>query len=177
MSNEMKQSIAPRTYSPILVIGVGNRVRQDDAAGLVLAEYIRRRNIPGVCVVEHNGEGTSLMDTWRGAHAVIVCDAVRSGDLPGTAYRLDVSETRVSRGFFRYSSHSFGVAEAVQLAQFLGDLPPYFVIFGIEGKEFGYGVSLSEEVADAVEEVAGRITAEIEAIRSRSEFQGASTAA
>ena len=54
-----------------LLIGVGNEFRNDDALGILVAREIRRRNVPGVTVVERSGEGTALMDAWAGAELVI----------------------------------------------------------------------------------------------------------
>ena len=59
----------------LLVIGVGNPYRNDDAVGLVVARRIRDLNLQGVTVIEANGEGASLMEAWQGADSVILIDA------------------------------------------------------------------------------------------------------
>ncbi|HEX2522283.1 MAG TPA: hydrogenase maturation protease, partial [Terriglobia bacterium] len=60
-----------------------------------------------------------------------------------------------------YSSHGFGVAEAVALAQSLNQLPHRIVIFGIEGKNFAVGAPLSPEVEAALNTLAEHIRAEV----------------
>ncbi len=47
---------------PILLIGVGNQFREDDAVGLKIARQIGDMNLPSVIVCEESGEGASLME-------------------------------------------------------------------------------------------------------------------
>jgi hydrogenase maturation protease len=65
------------------------------------------------------------------------------------------------RADFHYSTHAFSVAEAVELARALGELPPKLVLYGIEGKNFDCGIGLSSEVEKATEEIVRRIEDEL----------------
>jgi hydrogenase maturation protease len=140
-----------------LVIGIGNPYCGDDAVGIVVARRIKARNPAGVRVVEENGEGAALLDAWQDAPKVIILDAARSGAAPGTVHRFNAHAGRLPSRFFYYSTHAFGVAEAVELARALGGLPPRLIIYGIEGKDFTAGEGLSPEVARAAQEVAQRV--------------------
>jgi hydrogenase maturation protease len=62
--------------------------------------------------------------------------------------------------FSRSSTHSFGVAEAVELARALGRPPARVVVFGIEGRDFTPGEGLSPDVGAAVDEVVRRVAEE-----------------
>ena len=147
-----------------LVIGVGNEYRGDDAVGLLVARRVREL-APGLArILEQSGEGAALMEAWRGATAVIICDAVCSGAEPGTVHRLDAAEREVPRQFFNYSTHAFSVAEAVEMARVLGELPARLRIYGIEGAEWDAGAPLSVPVRRAVEQVAGEIADLLRAI-------------
>jgi hydrogenase maturation protease len=149
-----------------LLIGVGNEFRNDDALGILVAREIRRRNPAGVTVVERSGEGTALMDTWAGAEVVIVVDAIISGKAPGVIHRLDAARDEIPRGFFHYSSHAFGVAEAVGMARALNLLPSHVIIYGIEGKEFGEGVGLSDQVVKNIPELITMIEEDLHAFHA-----------
>jgi hydrogenase maturation protease len=59
---------------PILVIGVGNEFRTDDGLGILAAREIRRRTYPGVEVLEAGGEGTALLESWKGYDHVLIVD-------------------------------------------------------------------------------------------------------
>jgi hydrogenase maturation protease len=137
-------------HSHLLIVGIGNPFRSDDAAGIVLSRLLRDCVPPGVRVIEETGEGAALLDAWRGATAVILVDAVQSGAAPGTFHRLDLRAQEIPHQFFRYSTHAFGVAEAVELARALNRLPPRLIFHGIEGKQFASGEGLSPEVERAL---------------------------
>ena len=149
-----------------LLIGVGNEFRNDDALGILVAREIRRRNVPGVTVVERSGEGTALMDAWAGAELVIVVDSIFSGKAPGAIHRLDAARDEIPRGFFHYSSHAFGVAEAVGMARELNILPARVIIYGIEGKEFGEGVGLSDQVVKNIPQLIAMIEDDLHAVHA-----------
>jgi hydrogenase maturation protease len=146
----------------MLVIGIGNPYRGDDAVGLVVAQRVRERALSGVTVLECLGEGTTLMEAWNGADAVIVVDAVKAHTAPGSIYRLDARQKPIPADFFHYSTHAFSVAEAIELARALDQLPRWLVVYGIEGRDFGAGGEMSSEVAGAAQEVAERILKDID---------------
>lgn len=144
-----------------VVIGVGNAYRHDDAVGLVVVRQLQPATHDQYRVLELSGEGTSLMDAWANADAAVVVDATSSGAKPGTIIRLDVAATAVRSSLFRYSSHAFGLAEAIELARALGQLPRRLLVFGIEGADFTMGEGLSPEVNAAVPTVVAAITDEM----------------
>jgi hydrogenase maturation protease len=154
------------TAPDTLIIGLGNEFRGDDGVGRVVARRLREAAMPGVTVREESGEGAALMDAWKDAAAVILVDAVQSGAAPGTIHRLDATHTPVPSRFFHYSTHAFSVAEAVELARALDQLPPRLILYGIEGGNFAAGEELSPEVAAAMDELLPRITQEIQSVNA-----------
>lgn len=145
----------------IIVIGVGNEYRSDDGAGIAVARRLRERFPTGATVLEERGEGAALIEAWRGATWVLLVDAVRSGAPPGTIHRLDAHAEPLPAGFFHYSTHAFSVAEAVELARSLGQLPPHVLVYGIEGEHFDLGVGLSVAVEAAVAAVVEQAAEEV----------------
>ena len=143
-----------------LVIGVGNAYRSDDGVGIHVIRRLKEMNIAGLTLVESAGEGAALMATWKGADAVILVDAVRSSGSPGLIHRLDAYDRNIPSDFFHYSTHAFSVAEAVELARALGELPSRFVIYGIEGVDFSAGTTLSPQVAHAADQVVRNVPGE-----------------
>jgi len=116
-------------------------------------------------VRELSGEGAALIEAWQGADTVFLFDAVFTGKKPaGTLYRLDAGAETIPADFFHYSTHRFGLAEAVELARELGQLPPRLVIFGIEGENFDYGAKLSPAVEKTIQEVVNNIILEIKSV-------------
>jgi hydrogenase maturation protease len=101
------------------------------------------------------------MEAWAAAQQVIIIDATASGAAPGTIHRLDAQAQPIPAEFFHYSTHDFGVAEAIEMARVLGRLPASLIIYGIEGSTFDFGAELTPAVAQAVPEVVQRIQQEI----------------
>ena len=145
----------------IVVIGVGNDFRRDDGAGRIVARKVKDTAGKDVRVIEASGEGAALMEVWRGAECALIIDASQSGAAPGTIRRLDARAQTIPREFFHYSTHAFSVAEAVELARALDQLPPRLILYAIEGKDFSSGEGLSAEVFAAVEAVAHRVNEEL----------------
>ncbi len=143
-----------------LIIGVGNRFRGDDAAGPAVAEQLRSS---GMDAVEYAGDGTRLMALWEDAERVVVVDAMRGPDPPGTIRRFNAVRERLDETPFAQFSHEIGVAEGVELARTLGRLPSRLTVYGIQGRSFELGEALSPEVTRAVQEAARRITDEMQA--------------
>jgi len=140
-----------------LIIGVGNLYRSDDAVGILIARKLQDIVPDRVSIKELSGEGTSLMDSWQKHDRVYVVDAVSSGASPGIIHRMDASKEPIPSKFFSCSTHDFGVAEAIEMARTLDQLPIHLQLFGIEGKNFQPGEKLSAEVEQAMELVADEI--------------------
>ena len=157
----MSTSQPTQKSPPIFVIGVGNLYRGDDAVGRIVAQCLKREATDRVTIIEKDCDGAALMECWEGADMVILIDAVHSGALPGTIYRLDAQAQPIPATYFHYSSHAFGVAEAVELSRTLNQLPPRFIIYGIEGKYFEPGDGLTGEVTKAAQDVLEQIQKDI----------------
>lgn len=142
-----------RLSQGILIIGIGNDYRSDDAAGLIVARVLQAKKNRHMTITEHSGEGTTLLEAWRGWERVILVDAVCSGAPPGTIHRFDASAGALPARLFSASSHAFGVAQGIELARALGQLPRQVLLYGIEGQHFAAGVGLSPAVQQTINAV------------------------
>ncbi len=141
-----------------LLIGVGNPWRRDDGVGPLVAGRLAAMGLPEVTVTEASGEGAALIEAMAAAEQVWLVDAVASGAPAGTVHRIDAGAAAVPRGFFNYSTHAFSVAEAIELARALGQLPAACVLYGIEGEDFSSGHGLTAPVAAAAETVVAELS-------------------
>lgn len=145
-----------------VVIGIGNPYRHDDAAGLEVARLVEASAVPGVSVVEHDGEPAGLLDLWADADIAYLVDALRADGPAGTVHTFELVANGVlpdRRG--RDSTHALALGDAIDLARVLDRLPDHLVVLGIEGTNFEAGVGLGPEVSAAVVEVADRIVADL----------------
>jgi hydrogenase maturation protease len=144
----------------MLVAGLGNRLRGDDAAGLEAARIVAER-ATDVLVVEHEREPTDLIELWDGARVAIVIDALE-GNEPGRVRRFEAVRDELPRRLSTSAStHALELAEVVELARSLDRLPDRLVVLGIEGERFETGAGLSPPVERAVEEAAELALAEL----------------
>jgi hydrogenase maturation protease len=151
-----------------VVIGIGNRLRGDDAAGVVAAEQLRPRVPEGVEVVSCDEEPSRLMEAWQGAESVLLVDTVSSGASPGTLHRFDAGDEAVPARTFRSSTHAIGIADTIELARALGRLPRRVRIYGIEAGGFETGCSLTPAVESAVVLLVKNVLADLEEERCTS---------
>jgi hydrogenase maturation protease len=147
--------------SPTLIIGVGNAYRSDDAVGLVAVQTLKAKNLPDTLCLESDGDGTTLIDTWSNTDRVILIDAISSSTQPGTIHHFDALAQPLPASASFSSTHAFGIAEAIQLARILDQLPTSLTIYGIEGKHFAAGTQLSPEVEQAMQKVVELVIQEI----------------
>lgn len=145
-------------------------MRKDDGAGRYIVRQLRSKFdfVSNASFAEAHGEGSSLMEMWQGFDKAVIFDAVRRGSEPGKCYHLQADSDNIPTDFFKYSSHAFSLAEAVELARVLDKLPGSLEIFGVEGEDFSHGEGLSSQVLQACDELINDFTkqAKIQLCRS-----------
>src|SRR5579859_3929386 len=113
----------------MLVIGIGNSYRNDDGVGPAVLALLRTMQLPGVRLLECDGDCSALLAAWQGADAVVLVDAVSSSASPGTIYRFDLLAQELPRDLSFHSTHAFGVAEALALGRVLEQLPASLTLY------------------------------------------------
>ena len=146
------------------MIGVGNELRGDDAAGIAVAR--RLREATDLDVRELQRESTGLLDAWQDRDAVVLVDTMRSGAEPGSIRRMDATETPLPSDLGgSTSTHAVGLAETLELARTLGRLPGRVVVYAIEGRRFEAGAPMSDAVRSGIDELAARVLGEARTAR------------
>jgi len=97
---------------------------------------------------------------------VYLIDAVCSGGTPGTVYRFDAAEPLTAR-FWHRGTHTFSLADVIELGRALSRLPGRLSGYGIEGGTFEPGAPLSAEVEAAVQAVTAALLRELRESSSR----------
>ena len=140
----------------ILVVGIGNEYRNDDAIGVVVVRSLKK-NLPCTKIIETTGDNLNLIDIWKDPKVVILVDAVSSKSKPGTIFRYNALTEPIPTLISFHSTHVFSIAETIELGRTLHQLPPNLLLFGIEGKNFASGTSISPEVENAIPKVVEEI--------------------
>jgi len=147
----------------IKVIGIGQSLRGDDAAGLAAVLLWRQRypataERPDVQVELAELPGIGLLSLLEGSRVAILVDAIRSDAKPGTIHILSEDQLETFRPEAG-SAHGWGVAETLSLGRKLRltSLPMKLILIGIEAGQLNMGGLLSSEVEAALPEVARQI--------------------
>jgi hydrogenase maturation protease len=145
----------------LLIIGIGNPDCGDDAIGPLVARLLLGRVPPGVTLLERAGDMLGLIEDWTGCQGVVLIDAAAAITTPGSFHRIDLLREPLPVGLSLASTHGFGVADAIELARALGQLPERLIVYAVEGCRFEPGAPQSPEVVAAAESVAARVVLEL----------------
>ncbi|EST36453.1 hydrogenase maturation protease [Streptomyces roseochromogenus] len=145
----------------VVVIGVGNPLRGDDGAGPAVVEALRGRVPDDTVLTVSDGEPARMLDLWRGADTVVVVEALRTrSGRPGELHTLTPEEV-AGHPAGTASTHAFGLAECLALAEALGRLPQKLVVHAVEVADVALGAGLSEAVRSALPELTDRVAARV----------------
>ncbi len=145
-----------------LVIGCGNLLRGDDAAGPVLVRRMLDRGLPeGVEVADGGTSGMDVAFRMRGAGHVVLVDASTTGGEPGTLYRLDGADVEELPPLEGINLHSFRWDHALAFGHWLlkDDYPQRVTVYLIEAGGFEFGAPLTPAVDAALDRLADHLTA------------------
>jgi len=137
----------------ILIAGIGNPLRQDDAFGIELCKILQDANpwLESVSIEEFGIGGIHWVQHLSyGFDILILLDAVHWGGKPGNLSIKEIevkkleSLSKEERMNFLADMHYANAHRALMLAQALGDLPPKIFVLGCEAElfdDFAIGMS------------------------------------
>lgn len=160
----------------ILIAGVGNELRQDDAFGLLVARALLKEKMwpSHVKVVEFGIGGIHLVQELYAQYDILVIlDAVAWGGKPGELFFRSASTSDINelpkdeKRNFLADMHYTNPVRALMLARAVNVLPPEVYILGCEAKhteDFAIGISEEVECAipKAIEKLSHWVTTKIE---------------
>ncbi|TRZ96210.1 MAG: hydrogenase maturation protease [Dehalococcoidia bacterium] len=146
----------------VTVLCIGNLLLKDEGVGIHLVGKLAS-NIDDVNVNIIDG-GTSpdiLSLVEDSVDKLIIVDAVKAGDKPGTIYRFSINDLDIDSEK-PASLHEVGVLEGLRMMALLNRQPKSTVIIGIEPKTIDYGLELSPEVEEKLPEIVKLVLREVE---------------
>lgn len=144
----------------ILIAGVGNELRMDDAFGVLLAKkLLDEASLPGsVKVMEVGSGGISLVQELHDRYDILlILDVVLWGGEPGTVYlkEIEVKDVRQlpaeEQNEFFADMHYISPVRALMMAKAMDVIPRHVLFLGCESSEHEeIGIGLSAAVSDAM---------------------------
>lgn len=130
-----------------LILGIGNILLRDEGVGVRAIEALSAQALPaGTLALDGGTSGADLVDEIADRDRLIVIDAVKTDQPPGTILRFGPAELE-AKADHMVSLHEFGLVETLTAARCLGCAPKEVVIFGVAPKDISPGLSLSAEIA------------------------------
>ncbi len=141
-----------------LILGIGNLLLGDEGVGVHIARTLLGQQLPeNIVVVE---AGTAFLDALpeiEKADRIIIVDAMKAGEAPGTVYRVPFEECVIPESIA--SLHEFDMSRILYMVD--RKTPPEVVVFGVEPETIDWGTELSPAVQGAVSAVLTAIWDEI----------------
>jgi hydrogenase maturation protease len=133
----------------ITVLGVGNILFMDEGIGVRVVEALEAQfTFPeNVKLVDGGVLGMNLLSVISDADHLIVVDAVKNGEKPGSLYRLEDKEIP-QRILAKNSLHQIDLLESLTLCQVFEKVPET-VILGVEPENIE---TLCIELTDTIKE-------------------------
>lgn len=149
----------------ILVLGIGQSLRGDDASGLEAVQLWQQTHpwtAARVRVVRSEFPGLGLLELLDGMDAAVIVDAVLSRGPAGTVIRLCTEELACFKSEAGFS-HGWGVAETLGLGISIkpGLTNCRITLIGVVGVNFGIGMGLSPAVRAALPKAGQMIEKEL----------------
>lgn len=139
----------------VLVLGLGNRLLSDDAAGPLTVDRLASVAALGHEVQLRDGGtiGLSLLPEIEEAAAVVAIDAARFGSTPGTVRVFEGAAMDAQLQGRKRSAHEVALADLMAAAALNGRLPAFRALVAVEPGSTQLGLDPSAEVARAIPEL------------------------
>lgn len=135
----------------VLILGIGNILMSDDGIGVYIVNHIAESGIKLPAHVELLDGGTAGLDLvpyLQGFDRIIIVDALRVDDKPGSVYRFPATLSRANSS--RMSLHELGVAEIVRHLSLTGENPEVEIVGIVPEDITTFDITISASVLESV---------------------------
>jgi hydrogenase maturation protease len=147
----------------ITVLGIGNILLTDEGFGVrVVEKLFDEYEFPeNVSLVDGGVLGINLLGVIAEAKHLIVVDAVKNKQPPGTLYRLEKDELP-ERILLKNSLHQTDFLETLTLCQAIDKVPETTVVLGVEPEDIlTHSVDMTPTIAARVDEMMDLVIREL----------------
>ena len=145
-----------------VVLGIGNTILTDEAAGVRVVEALERGYaLPAnVLAIDGGTSGMEMIEDLSDLDFLIVVDVVKTGAAPGTVVKIDGADIPV---FFRskLSPHQIALPDVLASLELLGTMPKEIVVLGVEPISLELGMEMTTTVAERIPQLVGMVVGEL----------------
>jgi hydrogenase maturation protease len=147
-----------------VVIGIGNTILTDEAAGVRAVECLESDYELGdnVLTIDGGTSGMEMIEELSDPDLLIVLDVVKTGAAPGTLTQISGEQIPV---FFRkkLSPHQIGLPDVLASLELLGAMPKEILVIGVEFSSLELGMEMTPTIAAQVPKMAEMAAAALRA--------------
>ena len=148
----------------LLVLGIGNLVMNDDAAGVLVAQELAPKynnTRDDLLVLDGGTLGLDLLSYIEWADRLVLVDAVELDLEPGTVVKLEGED--IDTAFeSKLSAHQMGMKDMLLTAELIGHRPAEIVFYGIQAGTIQMDMELSDAVKANMPKLTSHVVSEIE---------------
>lgn len=145
-----------------VVLGIGNTILTDEAAGVRVVEALERGYaLPAnVLAIDGGTSGMEMIEDLSDLDFLIVVDVVKTGAAPGTVVKIDGADIPV---FFRskLSPHQIALPDVLASLELLGAMPKEIIVLGVEPISLELGMEMTTTVAERIPQLVGMVVEEL----------------
>ena len=155
----MKPEIPP---CPVLVLGMGNILLEDEGLGIRALEVLQRDyDFPsGVELLDGGTTGMGLLDDISGREHLLVLDAVQTGEAPGTLVAMRGTDVPVYFGI-RVTPHQLGLADVLATLELSGEQPGSVTVLGMVPESLELTLELSDLIRSKLDDLVTATVSEL----------------
>ena len=137
----------------VLILGIGNTLLSDEGIGVHLVQRMQERfgELEGVQFMDGGTLSFTLAEPIAWADGLIVVDAARMGENPGTLKVFQDEEMDAYLTGNRSSVHEVSLTDLMDIARLSETLPISRYLIGIEPEALDWGEKPSETVEPSIE--------------------------
>ena len=167
--SQLLQQLTSESGEPprVAIVGIGNQMRNDDAAGMLVAREIQHRaqaaDAGHLLIIQAGHAPENVTGELRSfaPNLILLIDAAEMGDVPGAICWIPIQSIEGMSA----STHSLPLS---MLARYLTlDLNCMVAIIGIQPKSNDFGEIVSAEVSNAIDEIVEEISSLCFALKQR----------
>lgn len=139
---------------PMLVLGMGNVLLEDEGLGIHALKLLQQRYRVSADVEFLDGgtSGMSLIDQISSREHLLVLDAVQTGDPPGTLVKMQDQDVPVYFGT-KVTFHQLGLSDVLASLELSDEQPEHVTVLGLVPESLEMSLDLSPHIQSRLDEL------------------------
>ncbi|HOP31019.1 MAG TPA: HyaD/HybD family hydrogenase maturation endopeptidase [Spirochaetota bacterium] len=134
-----------------LILGIGNILHKDDGVGVHVVNEIAETisDLPDYVEVFEGGTfGYDLLPVMSGRKKIVIIDALKINDEPGSVYRFPASHLTDCNN--KFSLHDIGVKKIINMLMLMGESPEIEIIGIVPEDISSFDIGISDSVKKSI---------------------------